>query len=59
VSVNYGGSPLKVCCNWRHVLDFLDAAAEQFITIAFKDERSPMLFTDGAHHLSVIMDMRM
>lgn len=58
VAVAYDGPPIKVCCNWQYVLDFLDAASGQTVTLELKDDKSPMLLTDGPSHIAVIMLMR-
>jgi DNA polymerase-3 subunit beta len=59
VVIGYEGEPLSVCCSWQFVLDFLEAASGQLITISLKDANNPMLLTDGEDHLAVIMLMRM
>lgn len=58
VVAGYDGTPLKVCINGTYVLDFLNAALGQTITLALKDIRSAMLLTDGSDHIAVIMVMR-
>jgi DNA polymerase-3 subunit beta len=59
LTVGYDGPELKVCVNGSFVLDFLNAAGGQTVTLALKDEKSAMLFTDGEDHLAVIMGMRL
>lgn len=51
----YDGEPIKVCASGKHVLDFLDKASEKNVTIALKTSQSPMLWTDGADFLNVIL----
>lgn len=58
VPVIYNDAPLKVCVKGDFMLDFLEAAASQSVTISLKDGKSPMLLMDGADHLGVIMLMR-
>lgn len=58
VAVDYSGDPIKVCCNWQFLLDFLEAASGQTVTISLKTETSPMMLTDGNEHLAVVMLMR-
>lgn len=58
VAASYSGDPLRVCCNYQFVLDFLEAASGQTITIDLKTDKSPMLLTDGGDHLAVVMLMR-
>lgn len=58
VAIRYDGATLRVRCNWRHVLDFLEAAVGQTIMVALKDEKSPMLLKDGDQYWCVILLMR-
>ena len=58
IAVDYEGLPLKVCVNGSYVLDFLNAALGQTITMALKDAKSAMLLTDGSDHICVVMLMR-
>lgn len=58
IAVDYNGEPLKVCCNWQFVLDFLEVASRQTVSIAFKDTNTPLLLTDGDNHMAVVMLMR-
>lgn len=58
LAVEYAGAPLKVCVQGRHVLDFLQAASEQTVTIKAKDDRSPLLLEDGENFLNVVLAMR-
>jgi DNA polymerase-3 subunit beta len=53
-----GAEPLTVCVSWRYVLDFLSAAEGQTITVSMKDEKSPLLFSDGSSFINVIMTMK-
>lgn len=58
VPVNYDGQPLKVCINGNYVLDFLNAASEETVTLALKDAKAAALLTAGVDHVGVIMLMR-
>lgn len=58
VAAEYTGDALRVCVNWRYVLDFLEAAEGQTIMISVKDEKSPMLLSDGESFVNVVMVMR-
>jgi len=55
---HYDGPPLTVCINWRYMLDFLDVAEGQTVTIGMKSEKSPLLVSDGVSFINVIMTMR-
>lgn len=54
----YQGASLKVSMCWRYVLDFLNAAHEQSVTIALKDAMSAVLLSDGSDFVNVVMVMR-
>jgi DNA polymerase-3 subunit beta len=58
VGVSYEGPAVKGCINGDYVLDFLEVASHENVTIALKDESSAALLTDGEDHLAVIMLMR-
>lgn len=58
VPAAYQGVKMRICCSWSYVLNFLDASEGQAATLSIKDEKSPLLLTDGPDHLSVIMTMR-
>ncbi len=58
VAATYEGEPLKVCINGNNVLDFLEAASGQSVSLALKDARTAMLLMDGEDHLGVVMLMR-
>lgn len=58
VRVSYSGEPMKICVNGRYLLDFLDVAVNQNVSIALKDTASAALLTDGVDHVGVIMLMR-
>ena len=58
IAVGYTGPDLKICVNGTYLLDFLDAAAGQTVTIALKDANSAALLTDGENHLAVVMLMK-
>lgn len=53
----YSGEPLKICCSWRYVLDFLEAATSPTVTMEAKNELQPLLFTDE-NLVGVVMVMR-
>lgn len=57
LAVGYAGPPLKVYINGPYLLDFLNAASGQSLTIAFKDGKGSALLTDG-NHLGVVSLMR-
>jgi len=58
LAVSYEGAPLKVCINGEYVLDFLDGAIGQVITLALKDPNGSALLIDGVEYLVVISLMR-
>lgn len=55
--ISYEGPTLRVCVNWRFVLDFLEAAQGESVTVELTDDKLPMLLTDG-DFLNVVMLMR-
>lgn len=64
LSIEYAGEPLAVGLNCLYVLDFLNNGADcDQVTIAFKDEQNPVLFTPAADAAfsvkSIIMPMRL
>ena len=58
VAAQYEGDPLRVCCSWRYLLDFLEAASGQTVTVSLKDVNSAILLTDGDNYIAVVMAMR-
>jgi DNA polymerase-3 subunit beta len=58
IAVRYNGPTIKLCVNWKFVLDFLERAVEPSVTIAIKDSKSPLLMTDGADFINVVMVMQ-
>lgn len=58
IDVAYDGSPLKVCINGSFVLDFLNAASGQEVTLTLKDAKSAAMLMDGEDYVGVIMLMR-
>jgi DNA polymerase-3 subunit beta len=56
--VGYDGPALRVCINGSFVLDFLNEASGQTVTMAIKDANSAVLLTDGDDSLGVIMPIR-
>jgi DNA polymerase-3 subunit beta len=55
LSVSYDGAELKLMINWKYLLDFLEHASESVITIAARNDTSPLLLTDGADFINVVM----
>ena len=58
VAIRYDGPDVHLCANWKYLLDFLDHATEQTVTIAIKTSATPLLLTDGNDFINVIMVMR-
>lgn len=58
LACQYDGPPLKLCVNWKYVVDFLDAASGHVVTIAVKSEKTPALWSDGESFINVVMPMR-
>lgn len=58
VVIHYEGEPLKVSCNWRYVLDFLEVCIASNITMELNDHNTPMLLTESGDHIAVVMLMR-
>lgn len=58
IAANYAGTPLTVCVNWRYLLDFLEVAERETITISMKDGKSPLLVSDSPSFINVIMTMK-
>lgn len=58
VAVGYAGDPVRICCNWQYVLDFLEAAHGQTVTWTASDAMSPILLADGPSFVNVVMPMR-
>jgi DNA polymerase-3 subunit beta len=60
--VEYGGSPLQLCFNAQYVLDFLNVADTDSVTLEFKDEMNQAVMkpvgADGCEYTYVIMPMR-
>jgi len=56
--IDYDGPEVTVYVDWKQVLDFLDASTSTSITMALKDKNSPLLMTDGAQVLNVILGKR-
>lgn len=55
VSAEYNGATVRVSASGKHVLEFLDRATEQNVTLALKGEAGPMLWTDGSDFLNVVL----
>lgn len=58
IEAAYVGDPVEVCCRWRHLLDFLEAAEGQVIEVRLKSATTPMLLSDGEHFINVVVLMR-
>lgn len=58
VPVQYDGPSLTLCVNGRYVLDFLEHAANDRITISATNESSAVLLTDGDNFLNVVITLR-
>lgn len=58
VDAQYTGDATDIAVNWRFVLDFLEAASGETVTIAFKDANTSLLFSDGLSFINVISVMR-
>lgn len=58
LAASYGGVPLTICINWRYLLDFLEVAQHDTVTLAMKDVKSPVLVSDGPSFINVIMTMK-
>lgn len=58
IPAQYDGAQLTVCINWRYLLDFLNVAEGQTITITMKGEKGALLCSDGVSFINVIMTMR-
>lgn len=57
VAVDYAGPPIKACVNGTYLLDFLNAATGQTVTMALKEGGGSLLLTDG-DHLGVVALMK-
>lgn len=57
-NISNGGPEIKLQVNWKFVLDFLEAAVGQTVTMALKDSTSPLLLTDGTDFLNVVLGIR-
>lgn len=58
VSATYSAEDLRVCVNGDFLLNFLEAAKGQSVSLAFKDAKGAMLLLDGEDHIGVISLMR-
>lgn len=58
VPIQYSGDPITICCNWRFVVDFLQAATSANVSLEMTDLRTPLLLTEGENHLAVVMLMQ-
>jgi len=58
MAVQYTGPDIRVSVNWKYVADFLEAAVGQTVSMALKNDTSPLLMTDGIDFLNVILGIR-
>lgn len=58
MAVQYSGPEIRVSVNWKYVADFLEAAIGQTVSMALKNDTSPLLMTDGTDFLNVILGIR-
>ena len=58
IAIRYDGPDIKLSVNGKYVLDFLEQATEPSVTISIKDHMNPLLLTDGADFINVVMTMR-
>lgn len=58
LAAKYEGEEISVNLNWKFLLDFLEHANEPTVTIAAKDNKTPLLLTDGADFINVLMVIR-
>jgi len=55
VQIQYSGPAVRLCVNWKYVLDFLDHAVEPLVSMAIKDSKSPLMLSDGVDYVNVVM----
>lgn len=55
--ISYTGPSMTLCLNGDFVLDFLEVATGQTITMSMRDEKSAVLLADGPSYLGVVMTM--
>lgn len=58
IGITYAGEPLRLCVSARFLLDFLEAAESEVVVIDLKDGTTPLLVSDGAAFINVIMLVR-
>lgn len=58
LAVHYDGPEVRVRVNWKYIHDFLERSTESVTSIAVKDDKTPILLTDGADFINVVMIMR-
>lgn len=58
VPIEFSGAPLRLCCHWEYLLNFLEMAAGQNVVLSLHDAEKPLLLQDGADYLGVVMLMR-
>lgn len=51
----YAGPPIRICLSWRFLLDFLETATGDTITLALKDPLTQVLLKDGTEFVGVVM----
>ena len=58
LAIGWESDALTLSINWRYLLDFLEAARGETVTLAMKDAASPILASDGEDFINVIMGLR-
>jgi DNA polymerase-3 subunit beta len=59
VNIVYDGPAFKLAFDYNFIIDFLEAATDQTVTLALRDAAGPTLWSDGNRELiNVIMQMR-
>jgi DNA polymerase III subunit beta len=58
LSVIYEGPAMRLCTSAAYLLEFLEVAVNPEIFINIKDTKAPMLLTDGADFINVVMLIR-
>jgi len=58
VEIEYDGPRITLSVSWRYVLDFLNAAEGTTVTVALRDEKTAMLFSDGPSFINVVSTMK-
>ena len=56
--VTYDGAPIRLCVNWKLVLDTLEAATQLSVTIKISSPSTPFMIEDGEQHICAVVPMR-